>query len=169
MSGDPRDPRLAWVAGATPGERLATWEGLPVVPLNAWYAARQRGGTRETYASHNAHFIAHLLAAGLPWDAPADRMARIVVAYLRDALGLHATPAPSGDGVLLVPGRETRLRVSTIRVRQAAMKDLYEVLIELGLYAHANPLALPSLRRGARRARADIRNAGLASAGSGQT
>ncbi len=139
--------RIRKVLG-NPGDRyeiiFVNHQGHPVVPLTEWYRLRKGLGpesTRNTYLTCLVPYLTFLDEQSCPWNAPPERLRPLLIAFHRDRLGCQIHPGKDGEGIEIVPTRDTPLRASTLRVLRAALRDFYLVLKDAGLYAFANPLS----------------------------
>jgi integrase len=114
-----------------------------IVPLTEWYRLRKdRGsaGTRNTYLTHLFPYFSFLEEQKCPWNASPERLRSVFIAFHRDKLGCLIRSGKDRDHVEVVPTRGTPVRDSTLGVLRAALRDLYGVLRDAGLYAFPNPL-----------------------------
>ena len=115
-----------------------------IVALTEWYRLRKEQGpesTRRTYLACLQSYFAFLAERGCPWNAPPERLRQTVLAFHRDRLKCHVRPQRETESVEIVMTRETPLRESTLKVMRAAVRDVYLVMREAGLYACATPLS----------------------------
>ena len=148
-----RIERIHYPPGA-PDDTLFVWSGTgePVMPLTRYYTIRgrgwhpQRGGrsTRETYTTLLVPILAYLAEHDVPWNAPPEHLRPALIGYLRAQLGCQVTPmrAPGGgvEAFRVTATSSSPVAPSTIRVTCAALRDLYQVLVDDDLYGYPNPL-----------------------------
>ncbi len=115
-----------------------------VVPLTEWYRIRTIRGplsTCHTYLSCLLPFFTFLCEKGYAWNASPEQLRPALIEFHRDRLGCLIQPGDDGEGVEIVPTRETPFCDSTLRVLRAALRDMYLVMRDEGLYAFSNPLS----------------------------
>ena len=115
-----------------------------IVPLTEWYRLRIEQGpanTRNTYLSCLFPWFTFLATIECSWNAPPEQLRKALLAFHRDWLGCKIHPYRDTETIAIDLTRETPLQESTLRVMRAALRDLYLVLKEAGLYAFANPLS----------------------------
>jgi len=118
--------------------------GHLLVGLTQWYRVRTSQGpssTRDTYLACLLPFFAFLAGKGCPWNAPPERLRRVLIDFYRDRLSCLIHPDRVHERVEIVPTRATPLQESTLQVLRAALRDFYLIMRDERMYAFPNPLS----------------------------
>lgn len=116
--------------------------GLPVFALCEWYwhkKAYDAGRTPDTYLEMLQPYFGFLLLKGYAWNDPPDRVRAYLVEFLRTDVGCHVGPGEL-DGYLVETTGASPLAKSSLGVLLAALTNLYDILMDAGYYAYANPM-----------------------------
>jgi hypothetical protein len=90
-------------------------------------------------------YFTFLVEKECPWNAPAERLRQVLIEFHRDRLGCQIHPGKERDSIEIVLTRDTPVRESTLGVMRAALRDLYLVMKDQGLYPFPNPLSSETL------------------------